>query len=179
MRQKAKSLGHGSPLEPAQPKRHLQMARQWIIDCVVSFHHHKTMTMNVTQTRAPSGDQTNHQDAPVASIEPHDGDLVDWSRGAMKAVKAPSNAALARGSTFCETQCKRSTALRLRVASMLRGCLCPVNGRQWMMPRNESSSPNASSPNLWKVNVNFSMLPFKLKPIVCQLHLQGQNHSLF
>jgi hypothetical protein len=116
------------------------MARQWIIDCVVSFRHHKTMTMNVTQTRAPSGDQTNHQDAPVASIEPHDGDLVDWSRGAMKAVKAPSNAALARGSTFCETQCKHSTALRLRVASMLRGCLCPVNGRQWMMPRNESST---------------------------------------
>jgi superfamily II DNA helicase RecQ len=61
------------------------------------------MAMNGIQARVPLGDRTNHQDAPTVVIEPRDGDLVVWSKGATKIVKAPYDLVLARGSTFYKT----------------------------------------------------------------------------
>ena len=66
----------------------------------LSFHRTHTMAMNGIQARVPLGDQTNHQDAPTVVIEPRDGDLAVWSKGATKIVKAPYDLVLARGSTF-------------------------------------------------------------------------------
>ena len=61
------------------------------------------MAMNGIQARAPLGDRTNHQDAPTEVIEPRDGDLVVWSKGGTKIVKAPYDPVLARGSIFYKT----------------------------------------------------------------------------